>query len=72
VATRQAEPIAVIEPLETRSRARLEELRANREKFLQEAQKNLAALDAAIGELSALLDPPSPNGRESADNADAT
>lgn len=47
----------VIGPLEDRLRERLETLRANREKFLVEAQRQLAALDAAIAELSALLDP---------------
>jgi Skp family chaperone for outer membrane proteins len=60
----------VIGPLEDRLRERLETLRSNREKFIQEAQKNLAALDAAIGELSALLDPVSSNG--SRDGADET
>jgi hypothetical protein len=54
----------VIAPLEERTRARLEELKSNRERLLSEAQRQLAALDGAIAELSALLDPPSPNGRE--------
>ena len=42
---------------------RVETLKENREKFIQEAQRQLAALDAAIGELSALLDPASVNGQ---------
>lgn len=44
--------------LEDRLQARLDELRANRDRFIQEAQRNLAALDGAIAELSALLEPP--------------
>jgi Pyruvate/2-oxoacid:ferredoxin oxidoreductase gamma subunit len=51
-----------IDPLEERLRERLEALRANRERFVIEAQRNLAALDAAIAELGALLDPASLNG----------
>jgi Skp family chaperone for outer membrane proteins len=58
--------------LDERLRARLEALRSNREKFLAEAQKNLAALDAAIGELSALLDPASLNGHAGGGEGDAT
>jgi uncharacterized protein YPO0396 len=49
----------VIAPLEERTRARLEELKSNRERFMVEAQRNLAALDAAIAEFTALLDPDS-------------
>lgn len=62
--------LPVIAPLEDRLRVRLDDLKANRERFMAEAQRNLAALDAAIGELSALIDPPapidspSPNGHE--------
>jgi hypothetical protein len=48
----------VIEPLETRLRARLVVLRENREKFMGEAQRQLAALDAAIAEMDALINPP--------------
>ena len=48
----------VIAPLETRSRARLEELKSNRERLLSEAQRQLAALDGAIAELTNLLEPP--------------
>jgi hypothetical protein len=59
----------VVGPLEDRLRARLETLRANRERFVTDAQRQLAALDAAIAELSALLDPASQNG--SRDGADA-
>lgn len=50
--------------LEERITARLETLKANREKFIGEAQRQLAALDAAIGEMSALLEPASLNGHE--------
>jgi hypothetical protein len=48
----------VIEPLETRLRSRLVVLRENREKFMGEAQRQLAALDAAIAEMDAILNPP--------------
>jgi Skp family chaperone for outer membrane proteins len=65
-------PVATHDDLETRLTARLEALRANREKFLVEAQKNLAALDAAIGELSALLDPAALNGHAGGGEGDAT
>jgi hypothetical protein len=64
--------VAEGQTLEARLSARLDTLKENRERFIQDAQRQLAALDAAIAEISALLDPPSPNGRESADNADAT
>jgi hypothetical protein len=45
--------------LEMRTRARLATLKENRERFMVEAQRNLAALDAAIAEITALLDPDS-------------
>lgn len=45
-------------PLATRLRARLETLTAERQKALDQAQRMLAAYDAAIGELTALLAPP--------------
>jgi hypothetical protein len=61
----------VIGPLEDRLRERLETLRANRERFVNEAQRQLAALDAAIAELSALLDPASLNGHAGGGEADA-
>lgn len=48
---------SVIAPLEERTRARLITLKENRERFVNEAQRQLAALDAAIAELGALLDP---------------
>ena len=48
----------VIAPLEERTRARLEELKNNRERLLSEAQRQLAALDGAIAEIAALLEPP--------------
>jgi hypothetical protein len=57
--------------LEMRLHLRLETLKENREKFLVEAQKNLAALDAAIGELSALLDPATLNGHAGGGEGDA-
>lgn len=56
--------------LEQRMHARLLTLKENREKFIGEAQRNIAALDGAIAELSALLDPVSQNG--SRDGADET
>jgi hypothetical protein len=59
-----------IDPLEDRLRERLEFLKKNRDDYVATAQRQLAALDAAIGELSALLNPASPNGRE--DGADGT
>jgi hypothetical protein len=37
---------------------RLETLKKNRETFIADAQRQLAALDGAIAELSALLEPP--------------
>jgi hypothetical protein len=73
-----AEPVTatpgydVTVPLEDRLRERLETLRENRTRFVTEAQRNLAALDAAIAELSALLDPASLNGTGSGGEADAT
>lgn len=48
--------------LEMRLHLRLETLKENRERFVTEAQRQLAALDAAIAELGALLDPASLNG----------
>jgi hypothetical protein len=54
--------------LEDRLLVRLEFLKKNRDEYVATAQRQLAALDAAIGELSALLNPASPNGRE--DGAD--
>jgi hypothetical protein len=71
VATLQAEPIAVIEPLETRMQARLEFLKKNRDEYIATAQRQIAALDAAIGEISALLEPASLNGHEDS-SVDAT
>lgn len=64
--TDTAPATTVVEPLEDRLRARLAALKENRERFMSEAQRNLAALDAAIGELSALIDPPAAdqNGTE--------
>jgi hypothetical protein len=59
----------VIAPLEDRLSARLDLLKTNRATFITNAQRELAALDAAIAELSALLDPATLNGRE--DGADA-
>jgi len=58
----QASPLAGPEydrdtPLEERLRLRLATLRANRERFIADAQRQIAALDAAIAELDALLDP---------------
>lgn len=61
-----------LDPLEDRLRVRLETLRANRERFVNEAQRQLAALDAAIAELSALLDPASLNGHAGGGEDDAT
>jgi hypothetical protein len=43
--------------LEMRLAVRLETLKKNREEFIVTAQRQLAALDAAIAELGALLDP---------------
>jgi hypothetical protein len=51
----------VIEPLETRLRARVATLRENRERFIADAQRQLAALDAAIAEMDAILNPPPAN-----------
>jgi hypothetical protein len=50
-------------PLEERLRLRLAALRDNRERFLADAQRNLAALDAAIAEIDALLDPEAARSR---------
>jgi len=50
--------------LEDRLRDRLVTLKENRERFITDAQRQLAALDAAIGELSALLNPAAQNGSE--------
>ena len=57
--------------LDERLRTRLETLKTNRSTFIAEAQKNLAALDAAIAELSALLDPASLNGHAGGGEDDA-
>jgi len=42
---------------EERIRARIEELKAQRDRFLQEANQQIAAANGAIGELEALLRP---------------
>lgn len=48
--------------LEERLRLRLETLRANRERFIDDAQRQLVALDTAISELAALLNPTAQTG----------
>jgi VIT1/CCC1 family predicted Fe2+/Mn2+ transporter len=59
--------------LEQRLHVRWLTLKENREKFIQEAQRNLAALDGAIAELGALLDPaPAPAGLNGASDAETT
>jgi hypothetical protein len=45
--------------LMARMTARLAELRTRRQAFLDQAQRELAAYDGAIAELTALLEPPS-------------
>lgn len=57
--------------LEDRLRSRIEALKENRERFIAEAQRNLAALDGAIGELEALLNP-APAGLNGASDAEVT
>jgi hypothetical protein len=58
-------------PLEDRLRLRLETLKRNRESFIADAQRQLAALDGAIGELSALLLTPGDlNGHEDVTDAE--
>jgi hypothetical protein len=44
-------------PWEERLRARLANVREERERFLASAQRELAARDAVVAELEALLDP---------------
>ena len=58
-------------PLDERLRIRLDDLRQNREKFIAEAQRNLAAMDAAIGEIEAILDPDSVRSRMASQNGQA-
>ena len=55
-------------PLEERLKLRLNELKENREKFIAEAQRNLAAMDAAIAEMEALLDPDAARARAAQQN----
>jgi len=43
--------------VEERIRARIEELKEQRDRFLQEANQQIAAANGAIGELEALLQP---------------
>jgi tRNA U34 5-carboxymethylaminomethyl modifying GTPase MnmE/TrmE len=63
----------VIGPLEDRLRERLEFLKKNRDEYVATAQRQLAALDAAIGELSALLNPATePAGLNGASDAEST
>jgi hypothetical protein len=62
----------VIAPLEDRLSARLDLLKTNRTTFIADAQRQLAALDAAIAELSALLDPAALNGHAGGGEGDAT
>jgi len=50
-------------PLEDRLRLRLGKLSENRERFIGDAQRQLAALDAAIAEIEALLDPAAARAR---------
>lgn len=58
--------------LEQRLHVRWLTLKENREKFIQEAQRNLAALDGAIAELGALLDPAASPGLNGASDAEVT
>ena len=44
--------------LEERARSRLTELEAARERFIADAQRQLAAFDGSIAEIKALLEPP--------------
>lgn len=63
----------VIGPLEDRLQARLEFLKKNRDEYVATAQRQLAALDGAIGELSALLNPATePAGLNGASDAEVT
>jgi hypothetical protein len=55
--------------LEMRLHLRVETLKKNRETFVAEAQRQLAALDGAIGELEALLTP-APAGLNGASDAE--
>lgn len=55
-------------PLNIRMGERLTELKENREKFIAEAQRNLAAMDAAIAEMEALLDPDAARQRAAQQN----
>jgi transcription elongation GreA/GreB family factor len=59
-----------LDPLEDRLRSRIGALKENRERFVQEARTQLAALDAAIGEMSALLEPASLNGHQPGGDGD--
>lgn len=61
----------VIAPLEDRLRERLATLKTNRETFIVDAQRQLAALDAAIGEMTALLEPPPPPSPDANGASDA-
>jgi len=47
--------------MEERMKARIEELKKDRERYVTEANKNIFAMDAAIGELNAILNPPPPD-----------
>jgi len=54
--------------VEERIRARIEALKAQRDRFLQEANQQIAAANGAIGELEALLQPePEPKAEKEAE-----
>ena len=54
--------------MEERIRARIEALKAQRDRFLQEANQQIAAANGAIGELEALLQPePEPKAEKEAE-----
>lgn len=44
--------------IETRMKARIEELKAMRDKLVADANTQIAAMNAAISELEAILNPP--------------
>lgn len=50
----------VVEGVTNRIEARVEELKTARQTYLDQAQRQMAAFDAAIGELEALTKPPAP------------
>jgi hypothetical protein len=56
-------------PLAERVALRLARLRENRERYLGDAQRQLAALDASIAELEALLDPEAVRARLASNGA---